>query len=400
MKNKTILKILYNQITDMLKCLQWDQYVMKNNNHKYNLGTLFMFILISVIAVSPIELASASENVKFKKIADVSAGDGFDILVDEGNDHCFVSLGYTGVKLYDLTSMKSPELIGWKNEENNGYAHQLYKRGTHIYVGDCRAGLTVINWSDPENFVTQNRTLGYYGWSATSDDTGETLFLASGGSLFGYDTEIVLFNITNPGQLELITEIPIPDYCVDVEFKDGVIYTTSDAIPLISIDVSNVSDPIILDMAPANSGESAASDIEIVGNYAFISNWEGPFQVFNIQNPENLTLVYENELYSRSAGVSCDGDVLYLTDEIEGLVLLNITDPTEPIDFASYNDGRFQYRVDIVGNFIFMTQQSYGFIILEMIPKQIPGISLGFIIITLIATTGILLLLLRKKVLK
>jgi len=355
---------------------------------------------MSFMIVTPLNLASASENVKFKKIADVSAGDGYDILIDEGNDYCFVSLGYTGIKLYDITTMESPELVEWKTQENNGYAHQLYKRGTNIYVGDGRAGLTVINWSDPENFVIQNRTLGYYGWSATSDDAGETLFLASGGSLFGYDTEIVLFNITNPGQLELITEIPIPEYCVDVEHKDGVLYTTSEAVPLIAIDVSNTSNPIVLDQAPANTGDSFASDIEIVGNYAYIANWEGPFQVYDIQDPANLTLVFENEDYSDSTCVKSDEEILFLTDGTEGLILLDISDPINPIEFARYNDGRVQYRVDIVDDYIFMTQQSYGFIILQMSPKQIPGISLEFIIITLIATTGILLFLFRKKALK
>ncbi len=399
-ENKMILKIIHNSLTHMLKYLQRDQHYMRNYSCTNIFKMVFLLSIIGLIIISPITYASVSDNVKFSKITDVSAEDAYDILVDEGDDVCYVSFGVSGVKSYNINSYQSPKVISWVPEENNGYAHQIYKLGPNIYVGDGRAGITVIDWSIQNSPQVVNRTLGYYGWAVTSDEAGNTLFLASGGNIFGYDPELVVFNVSQLGQFELITTVPLPGDCVDVEVENNILYITANRIPLITFDVSNVSEPIELDRTGENIEGSFATDIEIIGDYAYVANWQGPFQIFDIQDPSNLTLAYESPVNQVSSCVESSGDILYFTNATEGLVLYNVSTPDIPTIIGIYDDNRYQYRVDIVGDYIFMTQQSYGFVILKIAQKQIPGYSLGFTIYAAVFTIGIITFLLRRRVLK
>ena len=379
LKNKLIMIGFHREITDMLIYLQRDQYCMKKRTPKRDFKILFVLVFFIILISIHSEVVFAQSSIKFTKIADVSAGNGYDILVDEGEDLCYVSFGASGMKLYDISTLSSPSLISQIPEQNNGYAHQIHQISDTIYVGDGRAGLTVYNYSVPDSLQYQNQLLGYYGWAAKSNQN--TLFLASGGDLFGYDTELVLFNITQPGQLELIIEVPISQTCVDVEISGDLLLITSERIPLITFNISNVSDPIELDRAEENSVYSFATDIEIVGDYAYVANWEGPFQVFSIEDPANISLVYEDERYNDATGIKCCGDVLFLADGTEGLILFDITLRDSPEVLGVYEDGREQYRMDIVGDYVFLTQQSYGFVILLLSERNIPGFNIGILVL-------------------
>jgi len=383
--------------TDMLICIQKHHFGMKNRTGCK--CTIFLYVICSLIIllILPLPPVFASETLTFKKIADVTVGDGYDILVDESKNLCYVSFGASGVKLYDITSFSSPEMISQMNEQNNGYAHQIHKIGSTIYVGDGRAGLTVYNWTIPQSPQPQNRTLGYYGWATTSDSITNSLFLASGGDLFGFDTELVLFNISQPGQLELLDEIPIPGDCVDVEVVSGILYITGETIPLLTFNVANVSDVVELDQANENPPGSFATDIEIVGDFAYVSNWQGPFQIFSIADPSNISLIHEFSEYHDSTCVESNGEVVFLVDSIQGLVVFNVSDPLDPMIMGIYTDDQVQYRVDIVENYIFMTQLSKGFVILQINPRTISGYGIGLFIFACVVYIGLLI---QKRALK
>ena len=63
------------------------------------------------------------------------------------------------------------------------------------------------------------------------------------------------------------------------------------------------------------------------------------------------------------------------------VVIFDVTNPEVPVIMGIYNDGRTQYRLDFADDYIFVTQQSYGFIILQLSERIIPGYGIPFIAI-------------------
>ncbi len=79
-----------------------------------------------------------------------TGGDTYDIHVDLSNQLCFVSCGYQGVKIFNISNLEEPNLIASIPEEG-GYAHQFEVMNNHLFIGDGNGGLKIIDCSEPSN---------------------------------------------------------------------------------------------------------------------------------------------------------------------------------------------------------------------------------------------------------
>jgi len=98
-------------------------------------------------------------------------------------------------------------------------------------------------------------------------------------------------------------------------------------------DVSNASDPILLDNLPL----SLAHYFHVVENLAFVACWNFGLKIVNFTDPTNLT-----EVGSYNDGVEVGAtfvanDVAIVSKIDGGVLLLNVSDPTNPQRFSQYN---------------------------------------------------------------
>jgi hypothetical protein len=96
----------------------------------------------------------------------------------------------------------------------------------------------------------------------------------------------------------------------------------------------------------------------------------------NNQAPEptlTLTKISQIDTGGRTADVKVVGDVAYVIDQNEpipgGLVLVNISDPSNPSELASLHDGGLPNKVDVMGNYVFVADIFEG---LEIINASDP----------------------------
>lgn len=132
---------------------------------------------------------------------------------------------------------------------------------------------------------------------------------------------------------EKLSEINTGNAPFDVQLS-GNLALVSDYYGGLSVfDVSNASEPILLDNQPL----SLAHYFHITEGYAFVACWNSGLRIVNFTDPTNLT-----EVGSYNDGVEVGAtfvanDVAIVTKTDGGVLLLNVSDPTNPQKISQYN---------------------------------------------------------------
>ncbi|MCE7746707.1 MAG: hypothetical protein GPJ52_16390 [Candidatus Heimdallarchaeota archaeon] len=141
------------------------------------------------------------------------------------------------------------------------------------------------------------------------------------------DTNDVIINF------EKLSEIATGNAPFDVQLSANLAFVSDYYGGLSVFDVSNASEPILLDNLPL----PLAHYFHVVENFAFVACWDSGLKIINVTNPTNLTEVgsYNDGVEVGSTFVSNDVAIVGKTDG--GVLILNVSDPTNPQRFSQYN---------------------------------------------------------------
>ncbi|MHA1973428.1 MAG: LVIVD repeat-containing protein [Candidatus Hodarchaeales archaeon] len=124
--------------------------------------------------------------------------------------------------------------------------------------------------------------------------------------------------------------------------------------------IYNISDP----QRPLPLGHYFDGDwphaVEVSGNHALAISWDDPIKIIDITNPHNLTKVGQIHTYSRIHDVAIQQDMAYIAAGRNGLVLSNISNPTEPQEIYQHSFGVLSdsYRVKVVNQTVYLMTES------------------------------------------
>ncbi|MHA2003070.1 MAG: LVIVD repeat-containing protein, partial [Candidatus Thorarchaeota archaeon] len=155
----------------------------------------------------------------------------------------------------------------------------------------------------------------------------------------------------------------------DIELVDNLAFVTTSFAGFTVFNVSNHTNPIQLGQYDGQSTSNAElGDLEIVGDLAYLSYWENSFKVLNISDVSSIEIVAEFDESSNafSVHVETEDDLAFLCDFELGLVVLDISIPTQLTEIGRYFDGGKPGRVQVVDNLVYMTDADNGFVILEL----------------------------------
>jgi len=108
--------------------------------------------------------------------------------------------------------------------------------------------------------------------------------------------------------------------------------------------------------------------VAISGNYAYVASGGEGLIIVNIEDPTNPTLAGSNDTDGWVTEVAISGNYAYLAAGSGGLIVLNIEDPTNPTVVASYDywpDGSAS-GITILGNYAYIGAQNEGLVILNI----------------------------------
>ena len=228
------------------------------------------------------------------------------------SDYVFAAAGQEGFKIIDLFSPFGPETIGNYNTYN---AYDLDYAGDYVFIADDFGGVRILNISSVHSvyeFSNFNVT-GQNVYSVTLN--WPHLFV---GARYGFS----IFNIEN-------------------------LYAPSE-IHFEALSIVN--------------------DIFVAGHLAYIAH-EGGLSIFDISSPNDPQELGFIFLPATARSVSVRGDFAYLTLGREGLSIVRIDNPHQPVEVAFYRHPTGEMSaLSLMGRYMLIASGSAGLLILEFWP--------------------------------
>ncbi|MFM7908518.1 MAG: LVIVD repeat-containing protein, partial [Microcystis sp.] len=137
-------------------------------------------------------------------------------------------------------------------------------------------------------------------------------------------------------------------------------YAVGDTLEI--IDISNPSNPTFKGNYDIYEGQ----DVQIVGNYAYLADWDSGLQIIDISNPTTPTLKGNYDTSGTALGVQVVGNYAYLADDWLGLQIIDISNPTNPNLKGNYNTSGLAQDVQVVGNYAYVADAWSGLQIIDI----------------------------------
>ncbi|MGK7931313.1 MAG: cadherin domain-containing protein, partial [Microcystaceae cyanobacterium] len=121
-----------------------------------------------------------------------------------------------------------------------------------------------------------------------------------------------------------------------------------------------------------------ASDVEVVGNTAYVADDGGGLQIIDITTPSAPTLMGSYDTNGYALDVEVVGNTAYVADSYDGLKIIDITTPSAPTLIGSYDTSGWVNEVEVVGNTAYVADGSLGLQIIDITTPSAPTLIGGY----------------------
>lgn len=275
-------------------------------------------------------------------------------------DYAYVGLSMAGLQVIDISDPYAPVLVGIRDTYHD--CQHAVVSGNYVYATDASYGLQVIQISDPIP-PTVIKT-------CEIDDTPQELFVSgdcayvadgAGGMLV-----VDLRDPTNPTTAGAFNET---GYATSVQVSGDYAYIAGSGLQVV-----NISDPTTPEFAANYSSPGGAQDVWVDGNYVYLADLEAGLRVVNITDPLNPTSAGSLDTPGQALGVEISGNYAYIADNLS-LQIIDITDPTNPALASTYtpNNSGYVLEVSIAGDLAYLSTGVQGLEIVDISNPQSPS---------------------------
>ncbi len=278
--------------------------------------------------------------------------------VEVSGTWAYVATTYKGVRVFDISDPKYPGRVDEWNS-TPGPAYDLAVTSTHVYVADGYEGIQVfelVTASDLEPTATCTMSVG--GTARAVVVSGSRAFVASdGGGLLVYD-------LASPGDPSEIGTFGSGEDYVDVAVSGDYALVADRSFGVRVLDVSNPG--LISAVADVDLGVAlhtspppgrAIERLTVSGSLAYVTDSINGLHVLDISEPGNAHRVGLCRLRTAQS-VAVGGGFAYVTDKLWGLYAVDVSDSTQPfVPYALDAEG-YSWGVDVSGDMAFVADAS------------------------------------------
>lgn len=248
---------------------------------------------------------------------------------------------YTGVEIYDISDPVNHELLGWTDTPH--VAMSISISNDIAYVADYDSYIRILDISDPDHpYIINN-----YGIFYTVVD-----FLIQGN--YGYaitSSRLYIFRLDNLVYPEIISFIDIGNTNNSIDFYDSHVYVSSLFEGLKIVCVENPLNPYLVGECDL---PDRTNDLLVYHDIVYMVNRTGLILIdaSDRSHPHVIPYVHSNNvntLYS----LTRDGDFLFLAGYHNGLIIEDISDPSNPVflcKIESHPDSKFITKPVVTDN--------------------------------------------------
>lgn len=235
------------------------------------------------------------------------------------NALAYVADGASGLQIVDVTNPLSPQLVG--SVDTPGFATDIVLSGTTAYVADGGSGLQVIDVAAPQSpqIVGSVDTPG----SAVDLAVVDTLIYIAdtGGGLR-------IANVATPSAPVIIGVEDGLTSAVGVDVSGGIAFMANGSSGVSSVDVSDPNNPWIIGGVKTRSLGNALK-IDVTQSRAYVTDQDSGLVIIDISDPEALQILSGLETENTASDVNVMGIFAYVGSGA-GVELVDIQEPSSP----------------------------------------------------------------------
>lgn len=319
----------------------------------------------------------------------------------------YLADGREGVRVLDISNPLVPTEVGVF--ETPGSALDLALAGNFAYVADDRSGLLVFSLADESNLGRQVAVGGL-----PLEGGARRVAVQGQFAYVGDDARrLRVIRISDPRQPEEVLALDVQSRVEDIAFAGNRLYLAAGERGLVILDVTNPAQPAELAVIPQ---PGPVRDISMVGNvFAYLAEGEAGLRVLNVSLPAapqevgsygrpldaSQVVVADSRVYlaDRDVGlyvlkaevsarmgtilsdesqrgnaqdVAVDERFAYIASAGQGLRVIDVRDPAETTEVASFDTGGEAIGVTLAGDFIYLADGTAGWRLLSLDERQ-PG---------------------------
>ncbi len=284
-------------------------------------------------------------------------------------DHAFLMSRFL-VSVVDISDPSEPFGVATIPLTGNN-ANRILAVDGFIYVTINTTGLHVFDVSDPTN-PTQVASWNGNGFESDMALQGHYLYLAGGPGGSGIlPGPLLIFNVSNPAVPTLIGSAG--SGCEAVAIDDQHAYVTTNFNNYASyfevFDISDPTNPIGVGSHRFSQNTTRSKGIVLFGDYAYSGGYPG-LDIMNVSNPTDPNRQGYLPLQNCRP---CEVRGGLLTVARDSLMIMDLTDPRNPVEIAKYEaEGSCGFSLTH-GQYIYATDTQEGLLILESPLGSISG---------------------------
>ncbi len=297
-----------------------------------------------------------------------------DVFQDNGlsiayhNDYVYFLSHPGGIKIFNVSDPTNPQQVGYFDMETIPSVTTVNAEAIAVCQDDlCMAvgnhGFVILDLSDPSNPSIKADITQFWASGVVSD--GRYAYLVD-------DLEGVrVFDISNPSQPQQVGLMPTSvggfEFSVQeltergIYIANQILFIPDQAYGLVTVDVSNPSQPVRIGqyMTPV---PDAIIGIRAVGDYAYAICRFAGFRVLYVSDPENMVEIFfddERKFLTLQVPTNIEviGDYAYISDANYPLHIYDISNPNQPVEVGVVDGGPAWDGADdlaISGNFAYL----------------------------------------------
>jgi hypothetical protein len=266
-----------------------------------------------------------------------------------------------------------PEMEAIGSCDTPGLANDVAVNGSYAYLADGNSGLQIINIGNPAapaivgnwDSPDYSKSVGLYGNLALVAD------LYSG---------LRVIDISKPDYPVFLTLHSLDNSCTDLAVQGEYAYAVTVNSRLFLLEL----EPWISVYNNLTLPETAL-EIAVQGDYAYLACQTTGLVIVNISDPKNPVVAGICDTPGGASGVSVSGNYAYLADGSYGMQIINISNPAAPVIVGNLPTGTSAGNTAVQGNYVYLSVYNFGLLKVNVsnstnpvIEKVYPGSGLPY----------------------
>ena len=299
----------------------------------------YLIVAEASVGVEIFDISSSSP-VRVSYISGINA-----LSVKVNGNRLFVAVGTSGMKVYDISDPSSPSLI---NSVSSSYKYNDVEIDSYAFVASLMGGLRVL---DPVSLAEVSST-STYGPAIAIKKVGNIVLVME--DVAGLE----IYDVSDPTNPVLQGFVHAEGCFYDVKTYGGKIFAAAGSKGIKSF-TSTLPD---INKINERSGGYLVEVFPYNGYIFAAAGTSGGLMIYDTA----LNLIGHYDTPGSAEGIFVSGNYAFVADGLYGVRIIDVSDPTNPVEISYYDSPGIAHKVFVVSNLLFVADGPEGLRIVDI----------------------------------